>query len=116
MVDMMKYPGIFKLMIPIDGALKAFSKISEKYDVYILSTAPWENNSAWTDKLLWVKTYLGEKAKKRLILSHHKNLLIGDYLIDDRLKNGVDRFTGEHIHFDTDSYPNWESVVEYLCG
>lgn len=109
-------PGIFKLMIPIDGALNAFSKISEKYDVYILSTAPWENNSAWTDKLLWVKTYLGEKAKKRLILSHHKNLLIGDYLIDDRLKNGVDKFTGEHIHFGTESYPNWESVVEYLCG
>jgi len=32
-----------------------------------------------------VKTHLGADAYKRLILTHHKNLNVGDYLIDDRI-------------------------------
>jgi len=88
--------------------------LSAKYDTYILSTAPWENHRAWSDKLIWVKKHLGEPAYKRLILSHHKNLNAGDYLIDDRLKNGADRFAGEHIHFKTDEFPDWKSVCDYL--
>ena len=82
-------PKIFSKMKPLDGAVEAFKKLSKKYDTYILSTAPWENPSAWKDKLLWVKKYLGKKAKKRLILSHHKNLNQGDFLIDDRPNNGA---------------------------
>ena len=107
-------PGIFGLMEPMDGAVDSFNKLADKYDTYILSTAPWENPTAWSDKLIWVKKYLSMPAYKRLILSHHKNLNSGDYLIDDRLKNGVDKFTGEHIHFGTDKFPNWKSVCEYL--
>ena len=107
-------PGIFSLMDPMDGAISAFNKLADRFDTYILSTAPWENHTAWSDKLIWVKKYLGKKAYKRLILSHHKNLNLGDYLIDDRLKNGADNFPGEHIHFGTDKFPNWETVCKYL--
>ena len=107
-------PGIFSLMDPLEGAIEAFHQLSAKYDTYILSTAPWENHTAWSDKLIWVKKHLGEPAYKRLILSHHKNLNAGDYLIDDRLKNGADRFAGEHIHFKTDEFPDWKSVCDYL--
>jgi len=49
-----------------------------------------------------------------LILSHNKHLNIGDYLIDDRLANGVEKFTGEHIHFGTERFPDWQSVCDYL--
>lgn len=107
-------PGIFSLMGPMDGAVAAFQELSELFDVYILSTAPWENESAWGDKLRWVKTYLGPNAHKRLILSHNKNLNEGHFLIDDRLKNGADRFAGKHIHFGTDEFPSWDSVLGYL--
>ena len=95
-------PGIFSLIEPVDGAVEAFSELAGQLDTYILSTSPWENPSAWSDKLIWVKKYLGSLAYKRLILSHHKELNIGDYLIDDRLKNGADKF------------PNWDAVVVYL--
>ena len=54
------------------------------------------------------------EAFKKLILSHNKGLLLGDYLIDDRIANGVDGFKGEHIHFGTDQFPDWKSVLEYL--
>jgi len=107
-------PGIFSLMDPIDGAVAAYKELSLLFDTYLLSTAPWENPTAWSDKLLWVKRYLGSTAYKRLILTHHKNLNQGHYLIDDRTKNGADRFSGEHIHFGTSRFPDWASVVGYL--
>ena len=109
-------PNIFSMMQPIDGAIDAFETLSKKYDSYILSTAPWENSSAWKDKNEWVKKYLGKSAHKRLILSHHKNLNKGDYLIDDRTANGAGEFEGEHIQFGSDKFPDWESVSEYLLG
>ena len=112
--DKDEIPGIFSLMDPIPGAIDSFNELSKLFDTYILSTSPWENDSAWTDKLRWVKKHLGEAAYKRLILSHHKNLNTGDFLIDDRTKNGADKFQGEHIHFGTEKFPDWETVVKYL--
>ena len=57
---------------------------------------------------------MGKSAYKRLILSHNKHLNIGDYLIDDRTANGAGQFRGEHIHFGSDRFPSWGSVIEYL--
>ena len=107
-------PDIFSLMDPLEGAIDSYKKLSQKFDTYILSTAPWKNSSAWSDKNEWVKKYLGDFAYKRLILSHHKNLNYGDYLIDDRLANGANLFEGEHIHFGSDKFPDWFSVCSYL--
>ena len=107
--------GIFSLMDPMPGAIDAVTFLHKHFDLYILSTAPWENPSAWIDKLLWIKKHLPEIAYKRLILSHHKNLNKGDYIIDDRTKRGVDKFEGEHIHFGEDgNFKSWEEVVQYL--
>jgi len=107
-------PGIFSLMKPMQGAQEAFNELSVIFDTYILSTSPWENPSAWSDKLIWVKKYLGSNAHKRLILSHHKNLNAGHFLVDDRLKNGADKFQGEHLHFGTSKFPDWDAVLTYL--
>ena len=48
-------PGIFSLMEPMTGAIEAVNSLKDKYDVYILSTAPWLNPSAWSDKVALVK-------------------------------------------------------------
>jgi len=106
--------GIFSLMDPIEGAIEAFHRIAEVADAYILSTAPWNNPSAWSDKLLWVKKHLGEAAKKRLILSHNKHLNKGAILIDDRDKNGADRFEGVHIKFGSEPFTNWELTTIHV--
>lgn len=111
-------PGIFSLMRPLPDAVESFTILSEHFDTYILSTAPWKNPSAWQHKIEWVHRHIGEQqgtpAYKRLILTHHKNLNKGDFLIDDRDKNGVKKFEGEHIHFGTPSFPDWKTVVSYL--
>ena len=92
-------PRIFSLMELIEEAIESYKKLSQKFDTYILSTATWKNSSRWSDKNEWVKKYLGDFAHKRLILSHHKNLNLSHYLIDDRLANGADLFKGEHNSF-----------------
>ena len=107
-------PNIFSLMEPMEGAIEAFNLLADKFDCYILSTSPWENSTALQDKQNWVKKHLKEKAHKRLIFSHHKNLNKGDYLIDDRTKRGADKFEGEHIHFRQPKFQNWQSVLDYL--
>ena len=109
-------PSIFSLMVPIKDAIESVEKLSRVFDTYLLSTAPWDNPSAWSDKVIWVKKYLGEVAHKRLILSHHKNLNKGDYLIDDRTKNGADKFEGEHIHFGQGAFKDWNAVTKYLLN
>ena len=109
-------PGLFARMSPLAGALESYEELARHFDTYVLSTAPWENPSAWSDKLLWIRRHLGQSAYKRLILSHHKDLVVGDYLVDDRLKNGVERFRGEHIHFGTERFPDWARVRAYLLA
>lgn len=116
-------PGIFALMRPLPGAIEAAHRLAASFDVYVLSTAPWNNPTAWHDKVEWIKRYFGDGPDgplyKRLILSHHKHLNRGDFLVDDRPHaNGVDRFHehgGEVIHFGAEgTHKTWTEVVEYL--
>lgn len=109
-----KQKGFFENLKPIEGAIDAFIKLQPHYDVYILSTAPWSNVHSLTEKRIWVEKHLGEHVFKKLILTHNKGLLRGDYLIDDRKANGVEEFQGIHIHFGQERFPNWESVLDYL--
>lgn len=107
-------PGVFALMDPMPGAIEVIGRLADKFDVYILSTAPWDNPSAWSDKLNWVKQHFGDTFRKKLILSHHKELLRGDFLIDDRDKNGTLEFQGEWIHFGSPQFPDWDTIEKYL--
>lgn len=110
-------PNIVSYMPPVAGVVEAMKALcqSGSYDVYILSTSPWCNPTTWSDKVEWVNCHLDKYYRKRLILSHHKNLLIGDYLIDDRGKHGTSGFKGEWIHFGNGRFPDCESALDYLC-
>lgn len=109
-------PYIFSLMKPLKDAVESFELLSEHYNTFILSTAPWNNPSAWTDKLLWVKEHLGEKAYKKLILTHRKDLNKGHFLVDDREKNGAGDFEGELILFGSEKFSDWIVVRKYLLS
>jgi 5'(3')-deoxyribonucleotidase len=108
-----KHPDAYRDLEPIEGAIEAWHALQEKYETYILSTPPWSNPDAWAEKRRWVETHLGVSAKKKLILCHHKGLVRGDFLIDDRIANGVADFGGEHIHFGT-AFTGWKEVLNYL--
>ena len=38
----------------------------------------------------------------------------GDYLIDDREKNGAINFAGEFIRFGSAEFQDWQTVLKYL--
>ena len=107
-------PGFYADLPPIENAVESFKLLSRKYEVYILSAPSWENPSCYTDKRLWVEKFLGEAGYKRLILTNDKSLFTGRALIDDRMKYGVTKFKGEHIHFGSDKFPDWKTILTYL--
>ena len=109
-----RHPEAYKDLEPIPGAVEAWTLLQPRFDTYILSTPAWSNPDSWGEKRRWVEKYLGDSAKKKLILCHNKGIIQGKYLIDDRVANGVADFTGEHIHFGTEKFPDWDAVLKYL--
>jgi 5'-nucleotidase len=105
---------IFRRLPLMEGAYDAINYLQNHFEIYFLSTPMWNVPESFTDKRLWIEEHFGELAKKRLILSHRKDLNLGDFLVDDRLKNGAAEFKGKHIHFGTSEFPDWNSVVLYL--
>jgi 5'-nucleotidase len=116
-------PGLFGLMDPIPGAIEAVTELTTLFDTYVLSTVPWGNTSGASQKIEWIQRHFGKEKStplwKRVILSHHKHLNKGDFLIDDRRHNGAAEFPdhnpgGEWIHFGSEAFPDWPTVVAYL--
>lgn len=111
-------PGIFSLMEPMPGALAAIEQLKTRYNLYILSSVPWENPTALPDKMAWIRRYFGDGKDslfyKKVIFSSAKNLNRGSILIDDRTKNGADEFQGRLIQFGTSKFPDWKSVLDEL--
>ena len=61
-------PNIFSLMDPLKGAIDSYKKLSQKFDTYILSTAPWKNSIGWSDKNEWVKKIFRRCCAKKINL------------------------------------------------
>lgn len=111
---MQENPRIFLNLDPIEGAIESAIQLSEWYDVYFLSTPAWHVPESFMDKRLWIERHFGKLAERRLILSHVKNLSIGHYLVDDRTHNGAGEFSGVHIHFGTNNFPDWGQTFHFL--
>ena len=116
-------PGIFRNPTPYFGAVDAINKLNEsgKYDMFIATSSPWGNPEAATDKRYWIETYFGNLFHKKLIITHRKDMIKGDILIDDRDKNGASEFDGEFIRFgynhitnSMNEYKDWSEVLKYL--
>jgi 5'-nucleotidase len=105
---------LFDTPEPVSGAIEAVTLLMKEYDVFFLSTAPWSNVNAWSAKRVWVQKHFGKLGHKRLILSHRKDLLMGDYLIDDRPNNGAAEFKGQWLQFGKEGFENWDKVLNYL--
>ncbi len=110
--------NVFLNALPIDGAIEAVNKLNEsnKFELFIATAAPWGNVESGAHKRMWIETYFGELFKKKMFITHRKDMLMGNYLIDDRTTNGAGEFVGEHLHFGAEKFPNWNSVVEYLLN
>lgn len=110
-------PGLFLGLEPIDDGLDTIRWLADQeyFDVYILSAPSYRNPHSYIEKRQWVEKHLGLRFVKRLILSPHKNLNKGDYLIDDNISGkGQEAFEGELVHFGSIQFPDWITVREYF--
>ena len=115
-----KYPqsqwGFFLKLEELPNAIKSFRKLEKKYDVWILTRPSFRNVNCFTEKAQWIWDHLGFDIVEKIVMSGDKSLLKGSYLIDDQNGAGQDRFEGEWLHFGSEKFPDWDSVVEYLMN
>lgn len=108
-------PGFFRNLEPTATAVKAFDMLAKHYDIYILASAPYNRPDIWADKVAWTEQWLGVPAYDRLIMSTHKNLSYGDYLIDAHKDAcGADGFMGSLVQFGEDPYKTWEDIMTFF--
>ncbi|KGO22214.1 hypothetical protein Q757_09565, partial [Oenococcus alcoholitolerans] len=97
-------PNIFHDLKPVKGAVSGVKSLENDYDLYVLSTAPWYNNSSWQDKIFWIQKYFGyEKDSpfyKHVILTHNKGFinLPDSVLVDDRPYHGASDWDDAQNH------------------
>ncbi len=101
---------------PIEGALEAYERLSQNFDVGILTAPSIYNSASYSGKQIWVAKHLGMEAVKNMIIAYKKERVIGDYLIDDGSFNGQDKFKGELIVYNTEQKGRgeWERIVNYI--
>ncbi len=85
-------PGFFLNLKPMEGALEAVNRLRLVSDLYILTAPSIKNPHCYTEKRLWIEQYFDLEFTNRLILSPHKGLLNGDFLIDDHCEGRGQEF------------------------
>lgn len=113
-----KYPqsqwGFFLKLEEIPRAIESVKLLQTKYDVWILTRPSFRNVNCFTEKAQWIWDKFGYEMVPKIIMAGDKSMIKGDYLIDDMDNAGQAAFEGEWIHFGSEKFRNWESVVEYL--
>jgi len=98
----------------IDGAIEAVAKLNADHDVFIASTPPWTRPEVWGHKREWIGEHF-PYLKRKIILTHRKDLLIGDILIDDSRYRGQPDFQGEWYWFNKNwDNRNWNACLEWI--
>ncbi len=112
-------PGLYLSLNPFDGAIETYQWLEAQsaFAVFILTAPSIKNHTSYSEKRIWVEKYLGMNAVNNLIISPHKGLNRGDYLIDDYVSGkGQEYFEGQLIQFGSKAYPHWQSVRRYFEG
>ena len=98
----------------IKGAEQAVNYLNKHHEVFIASTPPWTRIQVWADKRAWLEQWFPD-LKRKLILTHRKDLLIGDVLIDDSQYRGQPDFKGEWFWFNKDwTNKDWKACLKFI--
>lgn len=96
-VATLREPGFFRHLPPMDGAIEGIKELNEQYDIVFLTAS---SQYAYNDKYHWIEEHLSFVNKPNLILTHRKDLVIGDYLVDDAPHNLLQSPAKTKIIFD----------------
>ena len=95
-------------------AKDALMRLNQDFDIFIASTPPWDRPDMWGAKREWLEEHF-PYLKRKLILTHRKDLLIGDILIDDSRWRGQPDFKGHWLWFGSNQRClDWPSTLELI--
>lgn len=98
-----------------NGAVKAFRRLSENYDVYVLGSARYNHPEEWSEQVAWTGINLGVHAWNRLIMSDRRDMVIGDYYISaDPEGHNADGFMGTVIGYGGETFRTWDDILEFF--
>lgn len=109
--------GFYESLAPLAGAIETYRWLHDhpQLAVFVLTAPSIMNPHSYSEKRLWIEKHLGMDVVKRLIISPHKGLNKGHYLIDDRSNGqGQDEFEGLLIQFGSEAFPDWKTVREFF--
>ena len=116
-------PGFFEHIPVNEDAVEVVKKLSEQYEIFIVSAATEFPNSL-KEKLTWMEMYFPFITWKHIVFCGHKYMIQADYLIDDHEKN-LQTFTGipllytapHNLHItDFQRVNNWKEVEKLLLN
>ena len=89
-------PDLFGKMKPMAGAIEAVHELQKHHDLFILSTAPWKNPTAWSDKVFEEHISGAKKNEERPVLceaiAYCKEHRISTLLVSELSRMGRNAF------------------------
>mgnify|MGYP002627323231 FL=1 len=104
-----------RLMNHSSGMPKAGAVLAQNYDLHIVSSVDYDFPVECKGIFEWCEANLGVPVWNRVTVCNHKNLLLGDYLIDaDPDSCGGRDFMGTLIHYGSDAFKTWEDILTFF--
>ena len=104
----------FRNLDLIEDAVSSMIKLNQDFDIFIATTPPWDRPEVWGQKREWIAEHF-PWLKKKMILTHRKDLLIGDILIDDTRWRGQPDFKGHWYWFNQHwENRNWKACLDWI--
>ena len=104
----------FRNLELVPGAQDALIRLNQDFDIFIATTPPWSRPKVWGEKREWIGEHF-PWLKRKMVLTHRKDLLIGDVLIDDSRWRGQPDFKGTWLWFGTNQRClDWPSTLELI--
>ena len=98
----------------MSSAMKAFRYLFEHYAMYIVAPSPAYNPEYIAEVMRWAEDVVNVPAWQHLVFTNRKDLIYGDYLIDQSDEYGAADFMGTLIKFGSDTFKTWEEIIEFF--
>ncbi len=96
---------------PASSSQKAFRRLLESYQVYIVAPADSNSKGEIDETMAWMLDTFDAPAYNHLIFTNERHLLMGDYLIDT---TPCDGFFGTVVTLGTDPFKTWEEIITFF--
>ncbi len=94
---LVRAPGFFRDLEPIEGSREVVRQLAERHEVFI-ATAAMEVPTSFADKYAWLREHFAFIPTSHIVFCGDKGVLDVDYLIDDTSRHFA-RFRGTPILF-----------------